>query len=363
MAIEKNKTYGLDDIELIPAIISDIKHREECDVYNEDNMLPIFTAPMSSVVSVENYDLFNNCGINTIIPRNIDLEIRISHINKTFVTMSLSEFSAYIESLQETFSLEETYYICIDIANGHMKKLLEECSRAKTLFGGNLIIMAGNIANPLTYLEYAKCGIDFIRVGIGGGSACITSVQSGVHYGQATLINEVAKLKEKVINDWDTHQYKSIPYIVADGGFNSYGKIVKALALGADYVMIGKLFAECEEACGDIFTQHKAHDTWTEEDKKNLIWDDTSGTYYIKLRAYYGMSTKRAQKEFGSTKLKTSEGSEFYVYVKYTLPQLVDNIVSYLKTAMSYTNSHNLEEFKNTQYNISSINEFRAYDK
>ena len=363
MATEKNKTYGLDEIEIIPAIVSEIEHREECHVYNDDEMLPIFTAPMSTVVNLENYHIFNQNKINTVIPRNIEYKERLKHINNTFIAMSLSEFSEFIDTLQQFFSEENTYYICIDLANGHMKALLDICKKAKQLFGGNLILMTGNIANPKSYLEYAKCGIDFVRVGIGGGSACITSVQSGVHYGQATLIEECAKYKKYVEETWGDGHYQSIPYIVADGGLNDYGRIIKALALGADYVMVGKLFAECEEACGEIFTQHKSHTDWTKEDKKHLIWDENSGTYFIRIREYYGMSTKRAQKEFGAKKLKTSEGSESWIYVKYTLPQLIDNLISYLRTAMSYTNSRTLEEFKNVEYNINSVSEFNAYNK
>ena len=363
MAIEKNKTFGLEDIELVPATITSINHRSECNVFNSDGMLPIFTAPMSTVVSIDNYTVFNDYKVNTILPRNIAFKERLAHINKTFVAMSLSEFSEFIDELSNNFSVENTYYVCIDLANGHMRSLLETCAKAKQMFGGNLIIMTGNIANPKTYIEYAKCGIDFVRVGIGGGSACITSVQSGVHYGQASLIEDCAKLKKQIENTWADGNYQSIPYIVADGGFSNYGRIIKALALGADYVMVGKMFAECEEACGPIFTMHKSHDKWSEEDKKHLLWDVSSGTYYVRLREYYGMSTKRAQKEFGSEKLKTSEGSESWVYVQYTLSQMLDNLISYLRTAMSYTNSIDLEEFKNAEYNICSTNEFNAYNK
>ena len=363
MAIEKIKTYGLDDIELVPATVSDIEHREECNVYNEDEMLPIFTAPMSSVINADNYRIFNQNKINTIIPRNIEYKKRLEHINNTFVAMSLSEFSTFIDTLSQSFSEEQVYYVCIDLANGHMKVLFETCKKAKQLFGGNLVIMTGNIANPKTYLEYAKCGIDFVRVGIGGGSACITSVQTGVHYGHATLIEECAKYKKHVIDNWKYNEYQSIPYIVADGGLNCYSKIIKALALGADYVMIGKLFAECEEACEDIYTEHKKASDWTEEDKKHLIWDDNSGTYYVRLRMYYGMSTKIAQKAMGKTNLKTSEGTVGYVYVKQTLSGWVDNFISYLQTAMSYTNSKTLEEFKCTKTQLTSVAEFKSYIK
>ena len=110
--------------------------------------------------------------------------------------------------------------------------------------------------------------------------------------------------------------------------------------------MIGKIFAECEEACGDMFDEYKKNDSWTEEDKKYLRWDEYSGTYYIKLREYYGMSTKRAQKETGRKTLHTSEGISKWVYVNKTLPQWCENFVDYLRSAMSYANARTLDEFR-----------------
>jgi hypothetical protein len=225
--------------------------------------------------------------------------------------------------------------------------------------------MTGNIAHPDTYYEYAKAGIDYVRVGIGGGSACLTSVQSGVHYGQATLLIDTVNAKNKVISEFfgGNQLYKSIPEIIADGGMNSYSKIIKALAVGVDYVMIGKLFAECDEACGEVYTEYKKASKWTEEDKQHLLWDDNSGTYYVRLRLYYGMSSKLAQKEMGKTHLKTSEGTIGYVYVKQSLSGWINNFVSYLQTAMSYTNSRNLEEFKQCTMQLSSVTERNNYLK
>lgn len=142
-----------------------------------------------------------------------------------------------------------------------------------------------------------------------------------------------------------SHKYESLPFIVADGGFDNYDKIIKALALGADYVMVGKIFAQAEEACGKVI-EH-----WVR------------GEYIARDRVYYGMSTKKAQVETGSQKLKTAEGIEVTVPILYPLSGWCENFVHYLRSMMSYTNSFTLSDFKNTEYRIVSPFEYLSYYK
>ena len=370
-------TYSLNDIGLIPARISQIEHRSDCNVYNFDNMLPLFTAPMNSVINEYNYEVFLANCINTIIPRGIDYDKRFELSNKTFVAFGLAEFEQFIKDFSLIFNTtEDVRYVCIDIANGHMRKLIDLCAQAKDQFGGRLLLMTGNIANPDTYTDYALAGIDFIRVGIGGGSVCTTSANGGVHYGMASLIKRTYEIKQFVQQSIKEAEqlriscpYKSVPFIIADGGFDNYDKIIKALALGADYVMIGKIFAQCDEACGEVKTlQAVCVDGITDkypEIPKNAKWefDEEELVYRTKYRSYYGMSTKRAQVENNNSKLKTAEGIEITVPILYNLSKWCENFIDYLRSMMSYTNSLTLEEFKNTNYVIISPAEYLTYYK
>lgn len=331
---------SFNDICLVPAGVSEIEHRSECNPYLNNGMLPLFTAPMTSVINENNWEIFKENKINTIIPRSVNWETRLDLSDKTFIAVSLSEF----ERLIDFYHPVQTIYICVDIANGHMKKLLDLCKQAKEKFGDMMQLMAGNIANPDTYYEYAKAGIDYVRCGIGTSPICTTSANSGIHYPMVSLLQEIDYIRKnvvKVITYEDYNPYKSIPKIVADGGFSNFDQIIKALAIGADYVMLGKIFAMSEEACGEILFNHKGE----------------------RVRKYYGMSTKRAQSEFGNTELKTAEGIETLVPIKYTLAGWCDNFISYLRSAMSYTNSRNLEKFKKTRYEQISANSFNAYYK
>lgn len=330
---------SFNDICLVPAVISEIEHRSECNPYLNNGMLPLFTAPMTSVIDENNWKIFQENKINTIIPRSVNWETRLDLSDQTFVAVSLSEF----EEVVKYVDFSDCRYICIDIANGHMKKLLDLCKKAKNVFGSRIQIMAGNIANPETYFEYAKAGIDYVRCGIGTSPICTTSANSGVHFPMVSLLTEINRCKS-AIEAWIDHgdsEYTSVPKIVADGGFSNFDQIIKALAIGADYVMLGKIFAMSEEACGEVVP--------TKDEKY--------------MRKYYGMSTKKAQAEFGNTELKTAEGIETLVPIKYTLAGWCDNFISYLRSAMSYTNSRNLNEFKNTRYEQISANSFNAYYK
>ena len=170
----KDKKYSYNDVMVIPAKVSSIEHRAECDVFHKDGYLPIFTAPMSTVVNLNNYELFEQNHIHAIMPRNIEYDIRLDYaLNNKWAAFSLNEF--------ENFFCDEGYVkeyikrkkkVLIDIANGHMKKLFVIVKKAKRLYGETLQIMIGNIANPFTYEEVFKCGADYVRIGIGAGNGC-----------------------------------------------------------------------------------------------------------------------------------------------------------------------------------------------
>lgn len=183
--LEDKIGYAYNDVTIIPAIISEVNSRSECNPFIKDNFLPIFTAPMASVVNEDNLNDFLKNGIVPIIPRNIDIERRKYQMNEQqWIAVSLKEFEdLFINNYKDRIGDFRThYFICVDIANGHMKSLYEKCLQAKkNAIGCNykLTIMTGNIANPETYEWIIKFNdandikvIDYIRVGIGGGSGC-----------------------------------------------------------------------------------------------------------------------------------------------------------------------------------------------
>jgi len=223
--------------------------------------------------------------------------------------------------------------VLIDVANGHMFKLWEISKRIKEKFGNNIELMVGNIANPDTYRKYCEIGVDWIRVGIGGGSACTTSANVSIHFPMASLVNECYEISKEFDNPTK---------ILADGGFRSFSDIIKALALGAHACMLGGIFNKCLESCSDNFLKDSVG-LFHLIDEERAITNFNSG---IDVWKYYrGMSTKEVQKSWNRKELKTGEGISKYNKVEYTLAGWRENFTDYLRSAMSYSNSRTLEDF------------------
>ena len=385
--IIENKGYSYNDLTIIPEVISDVESRSQCNPFIENNKLPIFASPMASVVDDANYKVFENNYITPIIPRNIDIKTRILKMNEQkWVALSLREFeNLFITNYKDRIEeIGHHYYICVDIANGHMKSLYEKCKTAKELanqYNYKLTIMTGNIANPETYewiikFNYNSKIIDYIRVGIGGGSGCITTSNVSIHYPQASLINECYKIKKH----WKNYTSRDIvPEIVADGGIRNYDHVIKALALGADYVMIGSLFAQCIESAGikygnpndsSMIFNYGAYVSDSLYIDNNGNWmgriKQLRGEHYIgELNVkFFGMASADGQKSISGEKTKTSEGITKYLPVKYTLKGWTENMISYLRSAMSYTDCKTLDEFIGKPKLIpNSISEIQAVNK
>ena len=357
--------YGLDEICLIPNRVSEVEHRGDINVLNNHNKLPLFAAPMSCIINDENYSKFEDNHINVIIPRSVAWDKRIELMKDgKWIAVGFKEANYIFES----FDKDDTKMrICIDQANGHMQSLLTLCKNLKDKFGDTIRIMTGNIANPYTYKDYAAAGIDYIRLGIGGGNVCTTSVLTGMHYPMGSLIikcKEEKQLVEKAISLGA--KYRSVPKIVADGGFKKIDQIVKAIALGADYVMIGEIFAKSEEACGTEF--FKDGNTLLRKDEAETRWDPS----FIKMREYYGMSTEIAQRLVNASsyepvenfKPKHSEGQIKFVPVSYSLNNWIYTFVHALRSSMSYAGSDNLDRYRgHVNYEIITSTAYNAYMK
>ena len=352
--------FDFDDILIEPEMHTGILSRKKVDPFDEKQMLPLFTAPMDTVISMDNYEVFNSHKIYSIIPRKIEYELTdISLDHKVWFSYGLDDFKRLFIDNQANIPLGQKAYALIDIANGHMRIVKELLEQSKEIYGRNLVIMVGNCANPLTYLSLAQSGADYVRMGIGNGAGCLTTVQTGVGYPMASLIHETAKIQQE--RNLSTK-------IVADGGFKKYADVIKALALGADYVMLGSMFNKALESCGETYEENKDYGSWKEPGDKvdqysvDVLLQFEAGRKYFKK--FRGMSTKEVQKSLGKTDLKTSEGISKMQPVEYTLGGWTENFKDYLKSAMSYTDCLTIGEFiGKVKFNKISKNSMERYSK
>lgn len=347
--------YSLDEICLIPNTTSTIEHRSDVNVFTNKNNYPIFTAPMSCIVDSKNYDTLKEHRLNVIIPRSVSWGERLQFLKDgAWVAVGFKEAQYIYEHLElEVFTVTNTIRICIDQANGHMMSLLKLCKDLKDRFGNKLKLMTGNIANPYTYREYAKAGVDYVRIGIGGGNVCTTSVQTGMHHPMGSLIIKCKEEQEYVRKSIELGaKYSSVPKIVADGGFNRIDQCVKALALGADFVMLGKILAKSEEACGQIVAERNK--------------------YGFKSREYFGMSTEKAQIIVNNASLypvdnfvpKHTEGQVKTVDVEYKLNEWLGDFEHALRSSMSYAGAFTLNQYRgNVKYDFMTPTSYNAYMK
>lgn len=359
-----------DDITLVPEVVSDICSRSECNPYvNEvkNGYLPIFASPMSSVVSIENAKIFNDAHIRVVIPRSYSLSERLDYLRNdkmsgNFVAFSLNEAKEVFVDRKQVIP-DNPIRICIDLANGHMRCLIELVKGLKEIYGENIIIMTGNIANPKTYELYDEAGVDYVRVSIGTGNVCSTSSNTAVHYPVFSLLAEIYAIKKEIGGKCK---------IIADGGIHGFRDIQKAL-IYADYVMIGSLFNKAIESAGKT-TYGTFY--WNIRGKKiarplkTLLYYGKEvpkrkyGEVYKLVKANkltvwkenFGMSTKIAQSLINDAngietkKLKTAEGLLKHQKVEYDIAGWAENETDYLRSAMSYTNSRTLEEYKDSQW-------------
>lgn len=330
--------YSLNEITLLPSYIpTDINSRSQVNPFTEDGNLPVFVAPMTSVLDENNYQKFIDNKVIPILPRNC---IDTRDQKDIWHSYSLQEFEAIINSPRDY----NDYHILIDIANGHIQKLYDLVKTAKSKWPG-IIIMIGNIAHPALYQYCCQARVDYVRVGIGGGSVCSTSIQTSIHASHQWMIEGIKKIQNKLMSGYQSSfMQEDFPYltkVIADGGINRLDKAIKCLAIGYDYVMMGKCFAECEEACGEVAVLPEG-----------------------KMRCYYGMASLKGQEMISGSATKNPEGIETWIPVTNTLPKFTAQFEAALRSTMSYVGAHNLDELRNnTQYDIQSIEEFKSYYK
>ena len=353
--------YELESVNIIQTDRSTIEHRDECDptiIMCDRKVFPVIVAPMGAVTDENNYKTWLDNGFICVVPRTVDYAKRIEISKETFCSFSLSES----ENLAKDINDGEIHYICVDIAHGTMDKLYRICAKLKSTFEDKIQIMTGNVANPDAYFWYDVAGIDYMRACIGTGSRCTTSCNVGVHYPTATLLDELRMAKEerKITNG----QGKT--NIIADGGIQNFDDIQKAICLGANAVMSGRIFAKAQEACEPIVFLHPNnldmadaipaedyYDKLKELRDKSDMFDSPINEYedaYRRMakrkpyRLYYGMSTKMAQKLTGGNGTTTSEGIAKPILVEYPIAKWAENAAAYMKSCMSYTGCRTIQE-------------------
>ncbi len=319
--ISDTYSFTYDDISLLPDQISEIEHRSDCDT-SVDFLgiklnVPVIGSPMNTVVGGKMAKALADLGCLGIIHRFNSIHEQIKEFDDNGLKDSDHKSAAIginktndIERLKKLadFGIK---IICIDIANGGSKMVGDFLNAISNLVSEyKLKVIAGNVASSETAAFLISAKVDAIRVGIGNGAMCSTSIRSGIGIGQVDAILRAVEAKNKLNSDVK---------IIADGGINTPGAMCKALALGCDAVMFGRVLAGTEEAPGEVLKYN------------NQRW-----------KKYCGSASFAVKQE----KKNYVEGEESLVPYKGAVAKIIKEYTEGLQSSMSYLNSPTIEKFQ-----------------
>jgi len=310
------EALSFDDVLLVPKC-SDIESRKHIDIGNhlDDNItlsLPVISSPMDTVTQSKMAIAMREAGGLGIIHRYNSIEKQVDLVLSAQwngVPIAGAAIGATGDFEERACALYDAgvSVICIDVAHGHHCVVKKALQTLRETFGASLHIMAGNVATLEGFNDLADWGATSIRVGIGGGSICSTRQQTG--HGIPTF--------QSIL---DCAQSDRDAKLIADGGIKTNGDIVKALAAGADFVILGSMLAGTTEAPGEIFQS------------KNK-----------KYKVYRGMASKAAQDEWRG-KSSAPEGISTTIPFKGDVKTILDNMRGNIQSGFAYTGAKCIEE-------------------
>ena len=283
--------------------------------------VPIISSNMDTISSVEMFKKLSSQKFLTCFHKYINIDDVICACNEGFDSQyfilstgitdkDFENIVSQVSKLNENNI--QTHFICIDVANGYMFKLLEFCKKMRSQFP-DITLIAGNVVTREIVEELSiNGGIDIIKVGIGSGAVCTTRLQTGVGMPQFSAVMECADA---------AHGLDSM--IISDGGICHPGDVGKAFGGGADFVMIGSMLAGHSECPGELI----------EEDGK-------------KYKLFYGMSSDTAMNKYhgGVASYRSSEGKTVKVPFKGSVENTMNNILGGVRSTCTYVGASRLKD-------------------
>ncbi len=314
-----------DDVTLTPKYSEILPSEVDTSIQLSKNFeikIPILSSAMDTVTESKMAISIAKAGGIGVIHRNLNIKKQIQEIKKVklknYVVGAAVGAGKYEIERAKAILKENIDLIVVDTAHGHTKKVADIIKKILKLKNKKTLLCAGNIATADAAKFLVKLGVDIIKVGIGPGSICTTRLVAGIGVPQLSAIIDVKKGIKK-----------SNVKIISDGGIKFSGDIAKALAAGADAVMIGSLFAGSNESPGKII-------------KKN-------GKLFKKFRGMgsIGAMNKGSADRYFQSKQKDKskyvpEGVEGFVKYKGPVDKIIFKLIGGLKSSMGYLGSKNV---------------------
>jgi IMP dehydrogenase len=283
--------------------------------------LPIISANMDTVTELAMAEAMAEMGGMGVIHRFIpDPDVHADLVSRTpghrFMAIGVKE-----TDLAKVEAVEDLHGVVIDVAHGHSDRVMEMVATVREAHP-RLWIIAGNVATAEGAWDLLESGAHGIKVGVGPGAVCTTRIVTGAGMPQLTA---VLKAKAALERWWDVERRKRSPRVehrptlIADGGIRNSGDMAKALAAGADTVMVGSLFAGTDEAPGDVVRENGRA-----------------------FKTYRGMASAGAMQVVGTD--RTPEGVSTLVPHKGSVRTLLRALDGGIRSALSYCNSESIAD-------------------
>jgi IMP dehydrogenase len=342
MEILMKQLLSFDDVLIVPHF-SKIKSRKDVDLSQYfcglKLDLPIISSNMDTVTGVNMANAMREAGAVGALHRFMSIDENVKQFLETS-TGTIVSIGLGKEELKraEALHFSGANTILIDVAHGASMEVVNQVKQLREFFGYNLSIIVGNFATSQSIRDFnhhlRKDYVDAYKVGIGGGSACLTRVVTGC--GAPTLAS---------VLDCAT---VGVP-IIADGGMRTSGDIAKALAAGATTVMLGGMLAGTDESPGEIVNK-EGHpvDLITKcvkptNDPRDWYYDNKL-TLYKKYRGSASTESYEIQGKLASH--RSYEGDSFLVPFKGHVGNVLQQIEGGLRSALSYVGASNMDEFR-----------------
>lgn len=326
MRIENELKLGFKDVMIRPKR-STLKSRSQVSLERNFNFVnskkqwsgvPIIAANMDTVGTFEMAIALSKDRIITAVHKHYTLEEWTAFLASQpdsiydYIALSTGIGIGDEEKIQQIVNAHpKINFLCIDVANGYSEHFVDFVKKMRGFFPDKTII-AGNVVTGEMVEELILAGADVIKVGIGPGSVCTTRIKTGVGYPQLSAIIECADAAHGLGG-----------HIISDGGCKIPGDIAKAFGGGADFVMLGGMFAGHDESGGEI----------VEENGK-------------KYRLFYGMSSQTAMDKHsgGIAEYRASEGKTVKVSYKGAVAETVKDILGGVRSTCTYVGAAQLRE-------------------
>jgi len=310
-----------DDVLLVPGY-NGIKSRQnvstDVKIGKHEFTIPLISSNMDTITEEKMANSIADLGGMAILHRfltiedNVAMFKKVKHKSRVGISIGLGKDGL---TRAEALISAGASIICVDVAHGHSKEVNRSVRELRELHGNNILIIAGNVATYAGADYLAAAGADIIKVGIGSGSVCTTRIKTGFGVPQMSALQDCRKVDRRIISD---------------GGTRVPADAVKALAAGADFVMLGGILAGTDETPGEV------------------VEKQTSDGKTAKFKRFRGMASREAQEDFmgGMAEWKTAEGVAVDVPCRGPVKEIVQDLLGGIRSGLTYCGASTIKDLQ-----------------